>query len=80
MSFWCGFLFAILFMCVADEVAKDNRWDKWTIDDFKIAQEAELKEFLLHKSDQAKAEKDAEDELRVEIRKEVEEELKKGNK
>lgn len=80
MSFWRGFLFAILFMCVAHEVAKDNRWDKWTIDDFKIAQEAELKEFLLHKSDQAKAEKDAEDELRVEIRKEVEEELKKGNK
>lgn len=80
MSFWCGFLFAILFMCVANDVAKDNRWDKWTIDDFKIAQEAELKEFLLHKSDQAKAEKDAEDELRVEIRKEVEEELKKGNK
>lgn len=80
MSFWCGFLVAILFMCIAHEVAKDNRWDKWTIDDFKIAQEAELKEFLLHKSDQAKAEKDAEDELRVEIRKEVEEELKKGNK
>lgn len=80
MSFWCGFLFAILFMCVAHEVVKDSKWDKWTIDDFKIAQEAELKEFLLHKSDQAKAEKDAEDELRAEIRKEVEEELKKGNK
>lgn len=80
MSFWCGFLFAILFMRVANEVAKDNRWNKWTIDDFKIAQEAELKEFLLHKSDQAKAEKDAEDELRVEIRKEIEEELKKENK
>lgn len=80
MSFWCGVLAAILFTCVAHDIVKDKRWDKWTVDDFKIAQEAELKEFLLHKSVQAKAEKDAEDELRAEIRKEVEEELKKGNK
>lgn len=80
MSFWCGVLAAILFMCVARDIVKDKRWDKQTVDDFKITQEAELKEFLLHKSVQAKAEKDAEDELRAEIRKEVEEELKKGNK
>lgn len=76
MSFWCGFLFAIFFMWVSHDVAKDHKWDRWTIDDFKLAQESELKEFLLHKSDQAKAEKEAEEELRADIRKEVEEELK----
>ena len=50
MSFWCGVLAAILFMCVAHDIVKDKRWDKWTVDDFKIAQEAELKKFLLHKT------------------------------
>ncbi len=80
MSFWCGFLFAIFVMLVSHECAKDRRWDRWTIDDFKLAQESELKEFLLHKSDQAKAEKETEEELRADIRKEVEEELKKESK
>lgn len=80
MGFWCGFLCAILFMLVSHECAKDRKWDRWAIDDFKLAQESELKEFLLHKSDQAKAEKDAEEELRADIRKEVEEELKKESK
>lgn len=56
MSFWCGFLAAILFMCIAHEIAKDHRWDRWTIDDFKLSQESELKEFLLHKSEQAEEE------------------------
>lgn len=56
MSFWCGFFAALLFMCIAHEVAKDHRWDRWTIDDFKLSQEAELKEFLLHKSEQAEEE------------------------
>lgn len=56
MSFWCGFLAAILFMGIAHEVAKDHRWDRWTIDDFKLSQEAELKEFLLHKFEQAEEE------------------------
>ena len=46
MSFWCGVLAAILFMCVAHDIVKDKRWDKWTVDDFKIAQEAELKNFF----------------------------------
>ena len=57
MSFWCGVLAAILFMCVAHDIVKDKRWDKWTVDDFKLFQEAELKEFLLHKKEQEKEEK-----------------------
>ena len=80
MSFWCGFLCAIMFLAIGHDVAKDHKWDRWTIDDFKLAQESELKEFLLHKSDQAKVEKEAEEELREEIRKEIEEELKKEKK
>ena len=57
MSFWCGVLAAILFMCVAHDIVKDKKWDQWTVDDFKLFQEAELKEFLLHKKEQEKEEK-----------------------
>ena len=57
MSFWCGVLAAILFMCVAHDVVKQKKYDKWTLDEFKLFQEAELKEFLLHKKEQEKEEK-----------------------
>ena len=76
INFILGVLFVIVFSCLLDGIAKDHKWDRWTVDDFKLAQESELKEFLLHKSDQAKVEEEAEEELRAEIRKEVEEELR----
>ena len=56
MSFCCGFLIALIFVEIAHAVVKQKKYDRWTLDEFKLFQEAELKEFLLHKEEQEKEE------------------------
>ena len=65
----CFLFFIVIFMIVHLDSSDTNesKWEKWTLEDFKLYQEIELKEFLLFKSEQNQTIKEEMEEKQKEL-------------
>ena len=65
----CFLFFIVIFMIAHLDSSDTNesKWEKWTLEDFKLYQEIELKEFLLFKSEQNQTIKEEMEEKQKEL-------------